>query len=321
MQPRNFHGTTASIGLLLTVLTCGALTAQPPAKKTFATPQEAADALIKASDPFDVPALMEMLGEEGKDLLSSADPVQDKNTAAAFAAKAREKHEVNVDPKNAARAILVVGADNWPFPIPIVKTKGKWTFNTPEGRNELLYRRIGSNELDAIQVCRGFVDAQMEYASLARAVSGVAQYAQKIISTPGKKDGLYWVNADGTPGGPISEPVAKAIEEGYTLAKGTSYHGYYFKLLKGQGPAAPLGELDYVIKDVMIGGFALLAAPAEYRVTGVKTFMVSYDGIVYQKDLGPDTLNIAKGIERYNPDKTWQPTDDSWDARTAAGKE
>jgi DUF2950 family protein len=161
-------------------------------------------------------------------------------------------------------------------------------------------------------VLRGFVEAQIEYASDAHDDSGIHQYAQRLISSPGKQDGLYWTNADGTPGGPISEAVARAIDEGYTLAKDSAYHGYYFHLLNGQGPAAPKGQFDYIIKGMMIGGFALIAVPAEYRVTGVQTFIVSYDGIVYQRDLGPDTLNVAKQIERYNPDKTWRRTDDEW---------
>jgi hypothetical protein len=176
----------------------------------------------------------------------------------------------------------------------------------------VLYRRIGRNELDAIAICRGFVEAQKEYALEVHDDSGVHQYAQRIISTPGKQDGLYWQNADGTPGGPITEAIAKAIAEGYSVEKRSAFHGYYFQVLKGQGPAAPLGELDYVINGMMIGGFALIAAPAEYRVTGVQTFIVSHDGIVYQKDLGPDTLNIAKKIERYNPDKSWHITTDEW---------
>lgn len=277
-------------------------------QKTFSTPQEAADALIAAAEQFDTSALLDMFGPEGKQLVSSADPVQDKNNAAAFAARAREKHEVTVEPNDPTRATLIVGPNDWPFPVPLVKRAGKWSFDTKEGNQEILFRRIGANELDAIQICRGFVEAQMQYATLAREVTGVTQYAQRIISTPGKRDGLYWVNPDGTPGGPVSEAVAKAIEEGYTATSGSGYHGYYFKVLKGQGPAAPLGQMDYVIKGVMIGGFALLATPAEYRVTGVKSFIVGYDGVVYEKDLGPDSLNVAKKIERYNPDKTWRPT-------------
>jgi hypothetical protein len=280
--------------------------------KPFATPQEAAEALIAAASKDDVPAMLEILGPDGKDLVTTADSVQDKNQTEAFAKLAQKKHSVAVDPKNTSRATLIVGDEDWPLPIPIVKTKGKWFFKASEGREEVLFRRIGANELDAIQVCRGFVEAQKEYAMLARGVTGVAQYAQKIISTPGKRDGLYWQKADGSAGGPISEPVAKAVAEGYTPGPSMGYHGYYFKVLKGQGPAARLGEMDYVINGIMIGGFALIAVPAEYKVSGVKTFIVSYDGVVYEKDLGPDTLKIAEKIDRYNPDKTWKVTDDGW---------
>jgi Protein of unknown function (DUF2950) len=149
--------------------------------------------------------------------------------------------------------------------------------------------------------------------------SGVNQYAQKIISTPGKHDGLYWQNEDGAAGGPIGETIAQAIDEGYSTAERSGHHGYYFKVLTGQGPAARLGQLDYVVEGVMIGGFALVAVPAQYRVTGVKTFMVSYDGVVYQKDLGPDSLNIVRKMERYNPDKTWRPTNDEWPSENSPG--
>lgn len=280
-------------------------------QKSFSTPQAAMDALIKAAAAYDASELIAILGPDAKDLVSSADPVRDKNAAIAFAAKADEKREVTVDPKNANRATVVVGNDDWPLPIPVAKRKdGKWYFDSKAGHDEVLLRRIGANELDAIQVCRGYVEAQQEYA--AEAHDGINQYAQKIISTPGKQDGLYWVNADGSGGGPIGEAVARAIQEGYTR-KGP-YHGYYFKILKGQGPAAHLGRLDYVIQGVMIGGFALVAAPAEYRVTGVKTFIVNQNGNVYQKDLGPNTLSIAKAMELYNPDKTWQQTNDQWQA-------
>ena len=289
-----------------------AAAASAQSQKSFSTPQAAVDALIQAMENYDVPALLEIFGPDGKDFISSADPVRDKSVGTAFAAKAREKNSITIDPKNPARATLVVGNKDWPLPVPIVKQGGKWHFDSKQGRNEILYRRIGANELDAIQVCRGFVEAQHEYASEPHDDSGINQYAQKIISTPGKKDGLYWKNADGTAGGPVSEAAARAIQEGYTFDKPAAYHGYYFKVLKGQGPAAPLGQLDYVIEGVMIGGFALVAVPAEYRVTGVKTFIVSYNGIVYQKDLGPDSLSIAKKMDRYNPDKTWQRTDDQW---------
>lgn len=287
-------------------------TAVKPAQKVFATPEEAAKALIDAAADFDVPALEEILGPDGRDIVSSRDPVRDKNYSLAFAARAKEKNSVSLDPSNRNRAFLSVGNEDWPLPVPIVKKGGKWRFDSKAGSDEILLRRIGANELDAIQVCRGFVDAQLEYASTVHDNSGIHQYAQELISTPGKQDGLYWTNADGTPGGPVSEAVARAIQEGYSLAPDSAYHGYYFHLLMGQGPAAPMGQLDYVIKGMMIGGFALIAVPAEYSVTGVKTFIVNCDGIVYQKDLGPETLSIARKIERYNPDKTWRRTDDQW---------
>jgi DUF2950 family protein len=282
-----------------------------PAQKTFATPKEAADALIQAAENFDLTALKEILGPDGEDLVSSEDPVRDKNNATAFAAKAHEKNDVAIDPKNSKRAVLSVGNDGFPLPIPLVKKQGSWSFDTKAGRQEVLFRRIGANELDAIQICRGYVEAQEVYSLEKHDDATVNQYAQRIISTPGKHDGLAWRNPDGTMGGPVGEGVAKAIEQGYTN-KGQPYHGYYFKILKGQGPHAPLGQIDFVVNGAMIGGFALVAAPAEYRVTGVKTFLVSYQGVVYQKDLGPDTLKIFKDMELYDPDKTWDRTDDNW---------
>jgi hypothetical protein len=280
-------------------------------QKTFGTPKEAVDALIQAAEVFDVPALKAILGPHGEDLVSSEDPVQDKNRAGVFAAKARQKSDVTVDPQNSNRAILSVGDEDWPLPIPIVKNNGRWSFDTQAGRQEILYRRIGANELNAIQICRGFVEAQHQYALEKHDNSEVNQYAQRIISTPGKQDGLAWRDPDGTWEGPVGEGVAKALEQGYT-DRSQPYNGYYFKVLKGQGPSAPLGSMSFIVKGAMIGGFALAAAPADYRVTGVKTFIVSYEGIVYQKDLGPGTLGIFKSMALYDPDKTWQRTDDSW---------
>jgi len=279
--------------------------AKPVPQKTFETPQQAADALIAAAGSFDVAALESLFGAGGRDLVVTGDSVQDKNRAEEFVTRARERKTVTVDPSNPNRAILSVGSNDWPLPVPIVRRGRTWSFDAAAGREEVLNRRIGGNELDAIEICRGYVEAQHEYALTKRA-SGVNQYAQRIISTPGKQDGLAWQEADGSWAGPIGEAVARAIEEGYA-ARPEPYNGYYFKVLTGQGPAAPLGEMDFVIKGVMIGGFALIAAPAEYAVTGVQTFIVSHDGVVYQKDLGPDTLNIAKAIQRFNPDKTWTP--------------
>ena len=320
LQRLNIKARTVLLTLLVIVFACGVAAAQmqtqlllasaPPAKeqaKGFTTPQLAADALIKAAETYDVPALLEIFGPEGKDLVASADPVRDKSRAQEFVEKAHEKNVVQV---TNTRATLLVGNEGWPLPIPLLKKQGKWYFDTATGRKEILFRRIGSNELDAIQICRGFVEAQKQYAATIHDNSGVHQYAQKIVSTPGKQDGLFWQNEDGSPAGPISLGIARAIQEGYSTASPSPYHGYVFKVLKGQGPAANLGKLDFMVKGAMIGGFALVAAPAEYRVTGVKTFIVSHDGIVYQKDLGPDSLKIAKEMELFNPDKGWEPTND-----------
>jgi hypothetical protein len=279
--------------------------------RTFDTPQQAADALVAAAEKFDVAALTQIFGPDGTDIVLSGEFAQDRKHAADFAAQARQKKSVSVDPKTGKRAFLLVGNEDWPFPVPLVQGGQKWFFDSSAGWQELLYRRIGANELDAIEICRGYVEAQHEYAVQQRAINDVNQYAQRIVSTPGKQDGLAWQNPDGSWGGPIGENIARAIEQGYNSGS-EPYHGYFFKILKGQGPAAPLGEMDFVVKGVMIGGFALVAAPAVYNVTGVRSFVVSHDGIVYQKDLGPDTHSIFKDMERYNPDKTWRRTDDQW---------
>lgn len=285
--------------------------ATPPAPRpvqgeTFATPQQAADALIAAAGTFDEAALAKIFGPKGQKIIFTGETPQDRERALGFAVEAKEKTTVSVDPKTGTRAFIIVGDENWPFPVPIVKINGKWSFDAKAGERELLYRRVGANELDAIQICHGFVEAQDAYSLRSRKLYNVNQYAQRIISTPGQQDGLTWQSADGKWEGPIGEKIARAIGQGYNPGE-LPYHGYFFKVLKGQGAAAPLGKLDYVIEGVMIGGFALVASPAEYRVTGVKTFMVSYDGVVYQKDLGTDTLEQFKKMERFNPDTSWQP--------------
>jgi hypothetical protein len=289
----------------------GAQGTPQPGQKEFDTPKQAADALIQVAETFDVAAAKEILGPDGEDIISSEDPVMDKNRATAFANKAKEKTSIEIDKKNRNQAILIVGNDNFPVPIPIVKQKGKWFFDTKVGREEILNRRVGENELNAIEICRGFDEAQHEYAQERHDDSKVNQYAQRIISSLGKHDGLAWQNADGTWGGPVGEEVAKALAQGYTQqSQPQPYHGYYFKVLKGQGPAARMGEMDFVVGGAMIGGFALAAAPAQYRVTGVMTFIVGPDGVVYQKDLGPDTLKTFQSMDKYNPDKTWKVTKD-----------
>jgi hypothetical protein len=314
---RNFNrllwlmGTVASVVLptpwLLVAQQSAAKTARVPvavSAKTFDTPQQAADALIAAAEKFDERILEEIFGPGGEDIVFSGEYAQDRQRASDFAAEAREKKTVSVDSKSGNRAFLLVGNEDWPFPVPIVKLSDRWSFDAKAGRQELLYRRIGSNELDAIAICHGYVEAQQEYALQKREGYDVNQYAQRIISTPGKQDGLAWQNPDGSWGGPVGEKIARAIEHGYSTGA-EPYHGYFFKILKGQGPAAPLGEMDFVVKGVMIGGFALAAAPAEYGVTGVKSFMVSNDGVVYQRDLGPTSLAHFREMERFNPEPSW----------------
>jgi hypothetical protein len=274
--------------------------------RTFSTPQAAADALIDAAERFDVQALEQIFGPEGKEIIHTGEPARDQEIAKQFAAQARTKMEVTIDPQSKKRAFISVGSEDWPFPVPIVKSGATWSFDSKAGINEIFLRRIGRNELDAIEICRGFVEAQHEYALTKHGDSVVNQYAQRIISTPGKQDGLAWQNPDGTWGGPVGENVASAIERGYS-SRTEPYHGYFFRVLKGQGPDAPLGQMDYLVNGAMIGGFALIAFPAEYQVTGVKTFMVSNDGVVYEKDLGPKTLEVAMKIDRFNPDKSWSP--------------
>jgi len=272
----------------------------------FSTPQAAAAALIDAAGTFDVPKLTHIFGPHLEDVIFSGEYAQDRKHAADFVTQAREKNSVSVDPKTGTRAFLIVGDEEWPFPVPIVKRGTQWFFDTEAGRQELQYRRIGANEIDAIEICHGYVEAQHEYALQPHQEYEVNQYAQRIVSTAGKQDGLAWQNSDGTWEGPIGEKIAHAIEQGYTSGA-EPYHGYFFKILKGQGPSAPLGQMDYVVKGVMIGGFALVASPAEYGVTGVKTFIVSNDGVVYEKDLGPTTLDVFQKMELFDPDKSWNP--------------
>jgi hypothetical protein len=276
------------------------------AVQTFDSPQQAAAELVDAADKFDVARLMQIFGPDGEGIVFSGEFAQDRKHAADFVAEAKEKNSVSVDPKSNRRAFLLVGNEDWPFPVPIVKVSDKWAFNAKAGLQELIHRRVGANELDAIEICDGYVEAQHSYALQPHEGYSANQYAQRIISTSGKQDGLAWRNPDGTWGGPIGEKIATAIEQGYTLSS-DPYHGYFFKVLKGQGPAAPLGEMNFVVESVMIGGFALVAAPAEYGITGVKTFIVSHDGVVYEKDLGPSTLDEFQKMELFNPDKSWNP--------------
>ncbi len=303
---------TAAVGLVFLsfpALSARAATPAPAAAQAFETPQQAADALIKAAEADDVSALLKVFGPEGKDIFSSGDPVRDKNDLTKFVEKAHRKTEISFDVGDPRRAVLVVGDDDWPMPVPIVEKGGKWRFDSKDGRQEILARRIGSNELDAIALLRGYVEAQKEYASAEHDGSGMHQYAQKWISTAGKQDGLSWRNSDGSVGGPIGDEIAKMLAAGYTK-KAEPVNGYYFRTLTAQGPAARLGARNYIVNGMMIGGFAAIAWPANYGVTGVQTFQVNNDGKVYQKDLGPETSKIAPSIKRFDPDKTWIITED-----------
>ena len=296
-----------------------ALVATSAAQRAYDTPKAAADALVAAAAKNDTKALIAILGPESKSIVESGDAVSDKNDLANFVQKTREKMTIEYDMADPDVATLVAGADDWPMPIPIIKgAGGKWRFDAKEGAREVLARRIGGNELDAIALLRDYVDAQHEYALVEHDGSGLRQYAQKFLSSPGKQDGLSWYNADKTPAGPLGEEVAEALAEGYT-DKTKPYNGYFFRILTAQGPSAPKGARNYIYNGAMIGGFAAVAWPATYEVTGIQTFLVNQDGVVYQKDLGKETATLAPQIKAYDPDKTWTITEDAMDSDTESG--
>jgi Protein of unknown function (DUF2950) len=300
--------TRAIVTFTMAALLCAAASSAS-AQQAFKTPDEAATALANAAKAGDMKTLNTVLGPDGEDIVSSGDEVEDAATRQKFVAAYDVKHQIKMDGDN--KATMIIGNDDFPLPIPIVRKDGQWKFDTAAGREEILFRRIGRNELDAIQSCLAYVDAQNEYSEKDRTGAGVKTYAQRIISQQGKKDGLYWASAQGEEESPLGELVAQATSQGYRVGGGrTPFHGYYFKILTKQGPAAPGGALDYVVRGNMIGGFGLVAYPAEYRNSGVKTFIVSHSGKVYEKDLGPNTAKLAEQITAYNPDKTWTEVKD-----------
>jgi hypothetical protein len=298
------------LGLAMAAL-AGTFTSLPAASqtaggaRTYATPEEAAHALVDAAQKDDAAEMLKIFGPQGKDIVESGDPAAEKQGRADFARRAGERLRIEIEPSNPSRATVVVGQDEWPLPIPLIRQNGKWHFDAARGRVEILARRIGRNELSAIEVCRGYVEAQMQYAARDHDKDGVLEYAQKIISTPGKQDGLYWEGEaqDLVPKSFADAAAALLVAQG---KKPVPYHGYFFHILKAQGPDAEGGAIDYVVKGNMIGGFALVAWPSEYAVSGVKTFLVNHKGVVYSKDLGPNTAALARQMTRFNPDKSWK---------------
>jgi hypothetical protein len=280
-----------------------ALAAQPQ-QKTFKSPEAAVKALVDATRADDTAALEALFGPGSKDMISSGDDVDDARGRAMFVKSYDDAHRL--EKVGDKKQILYVGKDEWPMPVPIVKTGKRWRFNTLEGREEILSRRIGKNELGAIQTCLAIVDAEKEYATLDRDNNQLLEYAQKFESEKGKKDGLYWETDPGAPLSPMGPLVARAVGEGYKKPEQLSpYHGYYFRILKAQGENAKGGAYSYVVNDAMIGGFAIVAYPAAYRASGVKTFIVNHEGVVYEKDLGAETAKLAAAMTVYDPDKTW----------------
>jgi DUF2950 family protein len=274
------------------------------AQQLFKTPDDAAKALAEAAKSGDVRAVMRVLGNESAELASSGDQVADAATRKQFFESYETKHRIAMDGED--KAVLMVGEGDWPFPIPLIRRNETWRFDAAAGRQEILQRRIGRNELSAIQACRAYVDAQHEYADQDRTGTGVGVYAPRFLSRPGKKDGLYWPTQAGDKS-PLGELVARASAEGYRVGGGRQpFHGYYYKILTRQGPNARGGAMDYIVKGRLIGGFALVAYPAEYDNSGVMTFIVNQDGVVYEKDLGPNTLGIASNMTAFDPDQTWR---------------
>ena len=313
-RPSPVHIGALSLCLAVFTLLCLAYPsgsrAQAANEKTFSTPGDAALALYKASRTDDSSSLNAIFGSNADKVLHTGDEVADKNLIEKFASHYEQMHRVVIEPDQTAT--LYIGADNWPMPISLVKnTSGSWYFDTQSGIQEILYRRIGNNENGAIEVLETLIDAQKEYASTLHDDEKMKHYASRVFSTEGKHDGLYWKTNDNEPASPVGPLIAEAWDEGYTRKVGepTPFHGYIFRLLTRQGPAAKGGARDYKVNGVLSGGVAFLAYPAEYRTSGVMTFIINQDGRAFEKDLGPDTAKLAEAISDYNPDKTWMPVE------------
>lgn len=298
----------ARIALAVVVLWASGSSAAPATSTRFSSPEAAVAALVQAVRASDTATLLRVLGPDARALIASGDDVADRQSRERFVRSYDEAHRLaEVRP---GTLVLTVGKDEWPMPIPLVQDAAGWWFDTARGREEILNRRIGRNELNAAQVCLAYVDAQREYYVRDPDGDALLQYAQRFRSTPGKRNGLYWDTQPGEPPSPLGALVARAEAEGYPVKRPSGgpripYWGYYYRIVKAQGPHAPGGAYDYVVRGNMIGGFALVAYPAEYGASGVMTFIVSHDGVVYQKDLGPGTAATARALTHFDPDPTW----------------
>jgi hypothetical protein len=302
-----FHRIPKSAAVVVFVTVCFATNsvAQQQGQKTFPSPEDASSALVMALQGNDEKALLDMLGPDGKQIVSSGDEVEDARSRANFVQRYQEMHRLMKEPDGTTT--LYIGAKNWPTPIPLVNKGNSWYFDTGAGKTEILYRRIGRNEISTIRVCQELVAAQKEYH-----LTQHNEYAQKFLSDEGQHNGLYWKAADGEPQSPIGPLVASAVNEGYPKSPDgapTPYRGYYYRIVTRQGKYGPAGAKSYMVKGTMTEGFAFVAYPAEYRSSGVMTFIVNENGVVYQRDLGPDTEKIASGMTEYDPDSSWQRAD------------
>jgi hypothetical protein len=316
-NPSRARNSLASPAIVLSALLLACVSALPfayaedSAQQVFPSPSAAASALVAAAKADDMKALSSILGSDADQVISSGDPIADNNARDNFVSHYQQMHRLSYD--DLGRVVLYIGADNWPYPIPLVEKNGGWVFDTAAGKEELLNRRIGRNELFTIDVLEDLGEGQEEYASEPRDGESTGQFAQKILSDTGKRNGLYWETAEGQPDSPIGPLVASATTEGYEKDNGGSpipFHGYYYKVLTRQGKNAPGGAKNYLVDGKMTRGFAFLAYPAEYRASGVMTFMINQDGVIVQKDLGPDTSRLASALMEYNPDKSWQEVDE-----------
>lgn len=286
-----------------------ALSSFAQAQQRFKTPEEAVQALVNAARSGDSKSVVGILGPGSQELVSSGDPVEDANVRQEYLGAYDAGHRIVSEPGKPS--VLVIGPNDWPFPIPMVQRDGQWIFDVPAGREEVLARRIGRNELSTMKAMLAYWDAQQEYADMNKDKSGQAVYAQKIVSSPGQKDGLYWPTSGNEKPSPLGEAVAAATQRGYRPGAGEPFHGYRFKILLRQGPTAPGGAVDYVVKGNMIGGFGLVAYPAEYGNSGIMTFIINNDGDIYEKDLGSGTAHLAARMTSFSPDHTWRKVVDT----------